>query len=189
MSKERVIIGLDASSSEIGICIWSLDNSKILQLTHKTLGEKESVVLKGDKFKQLMTDLHQEYDIVQVGIEEAFVAMYGMSSSAHTTALLNQVNAIYQYIIHSMGIKVSVITPHMARKLSFPNVKLMSKSKCGMSEKEQIFVHVCQEIGETYFPTKVMTRGKNKGEVRFEDWCTDMSDAYVICKAIRKNYE
>lgn len=58
-----------------------------------------------------------------------------------------------------------------------------------MSEKEQIFVHVCQEIGETYFPTKVMTRGKNKGEVRFEDWCTDMSDAYVICKAIRKNYE
>lgn len=78
MSKERVIIGLDASSSEIGICIWSLDKSKILQLTHKTLGEKESVVLKGDKFKQLMTDLSQEYDIVQVGIEEAFVAMFNI---------------------------------------------------------------------------------------------------------------
>jgi len=189
MSKERVIIGLDASSSEIGICIWSLDKSEILELSHKTLAEKESVVLKGDKFKELMIELSQQYDIVQVALESAFTAMYGMSSSAHTTALLNQVNAIYQYVVHSMGIKVSIITPHVARKLSFPNVKLMSKKKCGMSEKEQIFVHVCEEIGEKYFPTKTMTRGKNKGEVRFEEWCTDMSDAYVICKAIRKNYE
>jgi hypothetical protein len=110
--------------------------------------------------------------------------MYGTTSDAHTIALLNQVNALYRYICHQKGLQVNTLSVSESRSFCFPTYSFQTRKKSGgKSHKEQAFELVRKEIGDDYFPTKIMSRGKNKGEVRFIDTCYDMSDSYILTKA------
>lgn len=181
--KNGILLGLDASSSEIGICLWDKDKNCLVDVTHITLKESD-ILKKGDEFKNFLIALIKKHPTInEIAIEQAYVAVYGASSSsAYTTALLNQVNAIYRYICYQQGLTVSTITVSDSRKFAYPKVKLQSKTKAGISQKEQIFTHVMEEFGDKLFPTKVISKGKRKGLTVFEDFCLDMSDSIVVAK-------
>lgn len=174
------LLALDASSTEIGIAVFDLETKELKTLSHFTHKKENSLLEKGKDFKKLLEGILLVNNITQVVIEAPFVAMYGGASSAHTTALLNQVNAMYQWICYDKGLKVDIITPQEARRFALPGVKFKHKKSCGLSEKEQTFVFVVEKLGESYFPKKVMKSGKRKGEEVFEDYSLDMSDAYVV---------
>lgn len=178
------LLALDASSSEIGIAIFDIETKELVSggmgLSHFTHKKENSLLEKGKAFKTVLEGILLVNNIKQVAIEAPFVAMYGGASSAHTTALLNQVNAMYQWICYEKGLEVHLITPQEARKFALPGIRLRSKKNCGLSEKEQTFVLVVEKLGEDLFPKKTMTRGPRKGEEVFEDFALDMSDAYVV---------
>ena len=43
---------------------------------------------------------------------------------------------------------------------------------------------VASDVDNYDWPTKIVTRGKRKGETVFEASCYDVADAYVMAKAI-----
>jgi hypothetical protein len=53
------------------------------------------------------------------------------------------------------------------------------KKNTGIKQKEQMFMYVLAELGENYFPTRIVSKGKNKGETVYEPWSYDMSDSYI----------
>jgi len=182
--KTGTLLSLDASTKEIGYCLWGKNKKELLDMSHFTHNEEHSLIEKGVAFENLISSIISEYPYLnEMVIEEPFQAMYGKSSSAHTTAVLNQVNAIYQYICFKAGLEVSTITVSQSRKGCFPGVKIRSLAKSvGKKEKEVCFELVRKILGDDMFPTKVLKSGKRKGLKVFEDFAGDMSDSYIVGK-------
>lgn len=179
------LLGLDASSKQIGFCVYDKDEKIINELNCYSIIAEKDILLKAEEFEIWLLKLLAKWPgINEIVIEESFQAMYGTTSDAHTIALLNQVNALYRYICHQKGLKVNTLSVSESRGFCFPTYSFQSRKKSGgKSHKQQAFELVLKELGSDYFPTKVMSRGKNKGEVRFEETCYDMSDSYILAKA------
>jgi Holliday junction resolvasome RuvABC endonuclease subunit len=183
MNKEGCLLGLDASSSKIGYCIWDKKEDKIIKLGFYVLKNRESILTIADEFEKFIEEIKQEFSLNEMVIEEAFQALFGGRSSSHTTTLLNQVNALYQYICYKKGLKVNTITVHKARKFALQGKKLLTKQKSGKSQKEQVFDMVVGiELDKSLFPIKEITKGTRKGEMVYEDGASDMVDAYIVTK-------
>lgn len=178
----ELLLSLDASSSQIGYTIWDVSKSEMITIDHCTLPKSLSLLEKANWVKhKFIHDLVQKYPAIRtVVIERAFVAMFGTTTNANTVATLNQFNFAIQYICYQEGWEVHTISPSDARKFAYPG---QSFGRVKQTIKQKIFALVRQEIGDSYFPQKTITRGKNAGDVRYEDWCLDMSDAYVVGKA------
>lgn len=180
METKEFLLALDCSSVELGYSIWNIETKELISLGHYTFQEGK-LLEKGTQYENFLRDLMNKFHITEMVIEECYEAMFGGMSSSHTIAVLNQHNAMIQWITYSLGIEVNNITVAKSRKSAFPNVVLRPKKfSGGLSHKEIIFNAVLEKIGPEHFPTKLVTRGKNKGEVVFESWCLDISDSYVI---------
>lgn len=175
------LLSLDASTKEIGVAVFEKKTKNLLLLDHFTHDPSKSILEKADDFDIYLRGVVATYNIDEVVIEQAFTAMYGGSSSAHTTAILNQMNALYQYVAYRQSLKVHTIGVARCRKSAFPSIKLKAKKLAGgKNHKQQMFEVVIKELGESLFPTKTITKGKRKDQVVFEDFALDMSDAYVV---------
>ena len=64
------------------------------------------------------------------------------------------------------------------------NLSIKIDRKSEKSTKEQIFEWVKKEI-KFEWPKKTLKSGPNKGLVKDDESCYDMSDAYVICRALK----
>ena len=84
--KQEYILGLDASSSEIGTSIFKKDTGELISLSHLTL-ESSTLLERGVEFKGRIEELVKNYNIIDACIEAPFVAMFGTGSSASTTAI------------------------------------------------------------------------------------------------------
>jgi hypothetical protein len=181
----RTLLALDASTKEIGYTIWNVDTKELVSMNHFTHNTNHTLLEKAQAFEllvKMLVDLHPT--LSEMVIEESFQAMYGGASSAHTTAVLNQVNALYQYICYKSGLKVTTLSVSECRRLAFPGIKIKSLATLMKAkEKDVVFGLVRKELGEERFPTKTISKGKNKGKVVFEDYAADMADAYVVGKA------
>lgn len=179
--EEKYLLALDASSKEIGYSIFCKNTKTLIEINHFTQDVDHSLIEKAEAFEGLLKKLIEKYpQIDEMIIEESMMAVFGGASSAHTTTVLNQINILYRYVAYKKGLKVSTITVAESRKFMFPGVKLRTVAKLkGLKEKELCFLLLVEKIGDKLFPTKVMTRGKNKGETVFEDYAGDMADSYI----------
>jgi len=180
----KKLLALDASTTEVGYSIFNKETGELIELNHWTV-PKGTLLEKMVEFENWLTKtmLIKYPEIDKVVIEESFTAMFGGKSSAKTTALLNQANFGYQLICHKLGLEPETITVNESRKYAFPTAVMKRGAAAnGMKQKEQMFMYVLAELGEEYFPTKTISRGKRKGEVVFEDFSYDMSDSYVVGK-------
>lgn len=183
--KKGFLLGLDASSKIIGFCVFDKEKEVINELNSYSIKVERDILLKAQEFEIWLESLLVKWPkINEIVIEESFQAMYGTTSDAHTIALLNQVNALYRYICYQKGLKVNTLSVSAARGFCFPTYSFQNKKKSGgKNHKQQAFGLVLKEIGDIYFPIKIISRGKNKGEVRFEETCYDMSDSYILVRA------
>ncbi len=179
----KKLLALDISTSEAGYSIWNKETYEMVELWHWTIPSNLSLLDKVLAFetwlKNEMLIKHPEID--EVVVEESFTAMFGGQSSSKITTMLNQANFGYRLLAHKLGLKTDTITVTESRKYAFPTavIKRGVEAK-GMKQKEQMFVYVLAELGESYFPTKVISKGKRKGEVVYEDFCLDVSDSYIV---------
>tara|TARA_B100001121_G_C18325925_1_gene450978 strand:- start:134 stop:589 length:456 start_codon:yes stop_codon:yes gene_type:complete len=121
-----------------------------------------------------------EIDIKYIYVEDTLQSFSRGLSSARTLMQLSRFNGIVSNIAFRMTkIKPVFINVNTARKTL--GIKIDKNSN--KDKKEQIMDWVDGDLGGYNWPTKIISRGPNKGHVKYEKFCYDIADAYVICKA------
>jgi hypothetical protein len=189
MTKESDVsytIGLDISTSIIGICIFK--NKAFEKLIHVDLTKEKCMFQKAkifetEFFENVLRAIDKTFitnKIDQIYIEDTLQSFARGLSSARTLMQLSRFNGIVSNIVFRMTrIKPVFINVNTARKSL--DIKLDKNSV--KSKKEQIVEWVNEDLCGYNWSTKIISRGKNKGLVKFENFCYDIADAYVICKA------
>lgn len=132
MENERIILGLDVSTTTIGICLMVCkdDNYEILKLTHISpkvptkIKGIESLCLKKNIFETEFLNDYKNYGITDVVIEEPLLG----SNNVNTIAVLLKFNGmISDSIYRTLGIVPKYISSYDARKYSFPELLSIRK--------------------------------------------------------------
>lgn len=178
-------IGLDISTAIVGLCFLDI-NYNLVDLQAINLKKTKCIFQKSLIVKERLIELRSNYNIledVEISIEEAFQSFSKGFSSAKTLSQLNRFNGIVSYLVYDIFNKnPEYINVNSARK----NLGIKIDRKSDKSTKEQIFEWVKSEI-KFLWPTKTLKSGPNKGLVKNDESCYDMSDAYVICRALKYN--
>jgi hypothetical protein len=180
--KNEYILGFDISTSIIGICVFK--NKELYKLEYIDFRKLENLFEKSDLFKEkfqlIYNDIKDDILTIKIFIEDIMQSFSQGMSSAKTILQLAKFNGITSNIIYNIsGFIPEYINVNSARKLL--NIKIDKNLK--KDKKEQILEWVSNEIPEFKWPEKLINRGVNKGSVKYEQYCYDMADAYVICKA------
>jgi hypothetical protein len=181
--KKVKYIGLDISTSIIGVCFLD-NNNDLIELESINLKKIKCIFEKSKMTKLAFENYLNKYTLeenVTIFIEEAFQSFAAGFSSAKTLSQLNKFNGIVSYlsnqVFNSLPLYINV---NSARKSL--NIKI--EKKADLSTKEQVFQWVRSDLKDSIkWPEKILKSGPNKGLVKFDESCYDMSDAYVICKA------
>lgn len=201
----KIAMGLDVSTSTIGVCIVLDDGSdygKILELTHispkipSKIKGIESLFIKKKIFEEFIVKF-KDFGIDEVVIEEPLLR----SNNVHTVGTLLRFNGMISDCVYNiLGIVPHYISSYDARKYSFPT--LMSIRKYGKDEKQYDYKKIKKEIQQCKmvlfgdYPwtidKKTVIQGNvselfpdvpwiynKKGELKKENF--DASDAYVAC--------
>lgn len=174
-----ISLGLDISTSIIGICLF--EKKDFLEFYYLDLTKTKCVFEKSKKFESLILEIYKKYKFNKVYIEDTLQSFSRGLSSAKTLMTLAKFNGIVSYITHNIsGLIPDYINVNTARKTL--GIKIDKNSS--IDKKEQVLLWVDSDLEKKFdWPKKTISRGKNIGVVKFEKFCYDMSDAYVICKA------
>lgn len=173
-------IGLDISTSIIGVSY--LDNmGNLVDLQNINLKKINCIFEKSNYVEGYFDNVIKHFDFeeeVKIFIEEPFQSFSKGFSSAKTISQLNKINGIVSYLAFiKFNSKPIYINVNSARKSL--QIKIDKKQK---NTKEQVLDWVKTQI-KFDWPEKIISRGVNKGVVKLEESCYDMSDAYVISRA------
>ena len=184
MDKQEYSIGLDISTSIVGMSLFL--NNKLIKLRHVDLTKTKCMLDKANKFEidfvmKILKDINDnDINISKIYIEDTLQSFSRGLSSAKTLMQLSRFNGIVSNIVFRITrIKPVFINVNTARKLL--GIKIDKNSD--KDKKEQIMEWVDSDLGGYNWPTKIISRGPNKGRVKYEKFCYDIADAYVICKA------
>jgi hypothetical protein len=195
---KKVVIGLDISSSVVGVCAIVCDESYIenkkkplflgwINLKNlNNLWEKSRFVeekLKEIKFKieDEIIRLHSQEVCFRVGFEEPLQRLSGGNapSSAGTITMLARFNGMVGLIASQVfeddapdGFSV-----HDARKGA--GIILRRGKGVKTPQKEQVFEAACRTLGKDW----LVYRTKRDGEKVVRDECMDATDAWVVALA------
>lgn len=202
-NNKRIILGLDISTTTIGICLLEDDGSeygKIIELTHinpkvsSKIKGIEQLFLKKKIFEEFLVK-YKDFGIDNVVIEEPLLR----SNNVNTVSTLLRFNGMVSDCIYdTLGIVPQYISSYDAREYSFP--ELMSIRKYGKDEKQYPYSKIKKEIRDCKlvlfggYPwtidKKTVLQGKvaeifsdiewlydKKGELKKENF--DACDAYV----------
>ena len=169
-----MILGLDISTSCIGICL--LDDVSIILLDYIDLSKNKTFWLKSDAFRNKLSNIqHQFGKINTLAIEEPLLGFQKGMSSAATITTLMKFNGMASLIARDLyNVEPVYISAASARKLC--GIKLYKTSVAGMTHKEQVFNYM-REHDLSQIQWKFKKTGKPV------DSSKDMCDAYVIAKA------
>ena len=183
-NKQEYSIGLDISTSIIGMSLFL--GNKLVKLMHVDLTKTKCMFDKASKFEEefkqkILTDIEgKDLNIRHIYIEDTLQSFSRGLSSARTLMQLSRFNGIVSNISFRITrIKPVFINVNTARKLL--GIKIDKNSD--KDKKEQVMDWVGADLGGYDWPTKIISRGPNKGHVKYEKFCYDIADAYVICKA------
>lgn len=175
---KKVILGLDVSTTTIGICLMSYEDnvSKILKLTHispkipKKIKGIESLCLKKNIFENECLSQYKDYGITDVVIEEPLLG----SNNINTVGTLLRFNGmISDSVYRLLGIVPEYISSYDARKYSFP---------------ELLAVRIFNKKGERYKTKEFKNAIKNNNVVLFGNYKFDIGKKDVILWFMSNKY-
>tara|TARA_R110002126_G_scaffold141747_6_gene286880 strand:- start:226 stop:795 length:570 start_codon:yes stop_codon:yes gene_type:complete len=179
--KEKMILGLDISTSTIGWSVLPLEGfSPVLGFI--PLSKLENLYSKASRFKEVLLELSEKYDIQEVFIEEDLKRFRRGFSSASTLQMLSRFNGMSSLIVYqTLDLTPTLVNVNKARKMIGVNIDRKDKTK---PTKDKVFEWVVKDLGSSViWPTKVLKSGPRKGLEILITECGDMSDGYVISKA------
>ena len=187
--KKIKYLGLDISTSIVGICLLDSDKD-LVDLCSINLKKIKCIFSKSSTVRDEFTKIKNKYSFTEdfkISIEESFQSFSKGFSSAKTLSQLNRFNGIVSYLSADI---FSVIPTYINVNSARKNLEIKINKKLELSTKEQVFQWVKNNLKDNFdWPMKTLKSGPNKGLVKFDESCYDMSDAYVICKALIYNEE
>lgn len=169
-----VILGLDISTSCVGVCLLNDDGTKRL-LDGIEFRGCDTLFEKADVVAAYFTNLRAQSPLLdRIVVEEALLGFRAGMSSATTITTLIRFNGIVSFITREMWGRVpEYLSAAHARKLC--GIKLQRTGIAG-PQKEQVFRYFADHDLQGYpWPIK-----KNGKEI---EWSRDATDAYCIAKA------
>ena len=169
-------LGLDISTSCTGITI--LNSAGVLEeLTYISTNKEKSLFCKAKMIKNKLLEISSVWKISEVFVEENLQSFSTGMSSARTLLQLARINGIVSFCCYEIfGLEPIFLNVNSVRK----QCQMPIDRKSGVKIKEQVFQWVKQQLPTFEWPTKVLSRGPTKGNVKLMECCYDMSDSYVI---------
>ncbi len=171
---KKVALGLDISTSKIGLCImdykFNLLETTLIKLNTKQDLEDRCVQLEQfiSKFNYLDKITEDGYLIKDVYVESAFIAFSGGKTSAVTMSKLQRFNGMVCFMLRKMfGFNPVLLSPAKARGL------VHLKIKRGENTKQKVIEHV-----EKTFPNEFKYELTRHGNPK--PGTDDRADAIVI---------
>jgi len=179
----QVDVGLDISTSNIGVCVLDSHTGDLVRKGYikLTSNKFEDIYDKAEYVKKVFESfLENDQEAKRVFVEESHMKFTPGFSSAKTLFSLATFNGIVCYLAHQTfkqkPIKIGVRTARSKLKIK---VDFSDKTT---SNKEKVFVLV-RALNPTFdWETKVATSGANKGQTVYTQQNYDMADAWVICR-------
>ena len=169
-------LGLDISTSCTGITILNSDGL-LEELTYVSTNKEKSLFSKAKMIKNKLLEISSKWDISEVFVEENLQSFSTGMSSAKTLLQLARINGIVSFSCFEIfELEPQFLNVNSVRK----QCQMPIDRKSGVKIKEQVFQWVKQQLPTFEWPTKILSRGPNKGCVKLLDCCYDMSDSYVI---------
>ena len=170
MSTERIVLGLDISSSITGFALVDGDTKDLLLCDHIDLRKKKCVFEKAQHVEDYLTQIKTSAKITHIYIEQPFTFFNSGGSSAKTMAILQKFNGIVSWLCWDLfNIKPIYIGATQARKTYGVKVPRGKKAKLVVLE------HVLKT--EETFSIEYTRHNNPKAE------SYDRADAIVIAKA------
>jgi hypothetical protein len=171
------VLGLDVSTSIVGITVLDKDDGSICELAHIDLRKGRDLFEKGTWVEAELRNLVGRHpDIDALYIEDAAKKFTSGRSSATVIATLMRFNGIASFVAYNVFKLAPIyVAPTTARRLC--GLKMQQSKKCGKSHKQQTFDMIMEsDLSHITWPTK--QRSEN-----IVDWAYDTVDSYVIAKA------
>ena len=176
------VLGLDVSTSNVGICLMDSEASqdvRSLLAMAIPMSKIKGLYAKSCAIQSVLHDINQHHDVDLIVIEESLQAFRSKMSSAKTISTLNRFNGIVSFISRSIfNVPVCLGNVISVRK----SVGLTIDKKSDLNTKEQVLCWVKQraEMQSFNWPTKILKSGPRKGEKIDEPFCFDIADAFVM---------
>lgn len=173
MTSDGLILGLDVSTSCVGVCLLDKSGNLVL-LDNVDLTKIKSFNEKCDAVEASLS--RHAGRVEKFYIEECAKAFRPGHSSANTLTTLSRFNGAVSCICHRLfGGDENLVNPVIARKAAGIAINYKDKSK---TTKEKIYESVSSKIQFDWPLTKT---GNTKPQ------CYDMADAYVVAVFGLKN--
>ena len=169
--ENRIIMGLDISTTCIGVCILEDDGSdygKVLELTHvspkipRKIKGMKALFLKKQIFKEAFLKKWMKFGIDKVIIEAPLLS----SNNVNTVATLLQFNGMISECVYDiLGVVPDYITSYDARKYAFPSLSDIRK---------------VNRNGEPYDNKKILNAIKKSKVVLFAGFPFDIDKKLIL---------
>jgi hypothetical protein len=179
-----IVLGLDISTANIGICTVDSESLELLSAHGLPMSKIKGLYLKAAAFEEKLREVIKELAAQNscpdaIVIEQSLQAFRRNMSSAGTIAKLNRFNGMASYIARTV-VDVPVQMGNVVSVRKQLGLKLDRKSPLGT--KDQVLNWVSRQNPMLNFdwPTKILKGGPSKGQMRIEDYCYDIADAFVM---------
>lgn len=180
------LLAFDLSTTVAGYSILDVLTQELIYIDYYKFKE-ENLVDRANELVNLLESIinNEKYNITEIGLEENLKSFRAGGTNASAMLNTSKINFCFQYLIKFIYkkslIEVNVMT---ARGACFPGFHIIARTQKGVKQKEIAFKMALKELGTEIFPKKIMKSGLNKGKEVFIDEASDMSDSWVIGKAI-----
>jgi len=129
-----MILGIDISTSKIGISIIDYNENLILSELIK-MKSSDSLEVRAKIFNKKMIEIRGNYEIKHIFIEQPFMAFSGGKTTAVTMAKLQRFNGMCCYAVYDLyGFSASLIQANKARGLVELKIKRGDNTKLKVIE-------------------------------------------------------
>lgn len=177
-SLQKVDIGLDISTSCIGLCVLEHNTGKLVSLINYRYG---GVAFDDifDKVEHFSRTWHPDlkWNVKRVFVEDIAKKFSVGVSSANTIVILAKMNAMISYQMYlKTGLKPIYVNVRSARAIL--NIKIDTKNKT-KTTKEKVFEIVLARNPTFPWVQHLAKAGKGKGTMVYDGCNEDMADAFV----------
>lgn len=181
--KIEVDIGLDVSTSVIGVCVLEHKTGKMLSIYPVKLNKAalEDLWDKTTAFeKTLKQNTQANWTVKRIFVEDVAKKFSSGFSSAQTIVTLAKMNALACWIAYGVfGVKPTFINVRTARAALGIKIDTKDKTK---TTKEKVFEKVLTLQPSFPWLQHTAKTGKHKDALVYDTCNQDMGDAWVACR-------
>lgn len=183
-SSEKIDIGLDISTSVIGVCLLESDSGQLISLSNIKLNSTKfkSLWEKADHADVILRDLKNKTDrtVYRIFVEASAKGFSPGFSSADTLFTLAKFNGIVSYIARNV-FSAELIDVNVSSARKQLGIKIDRNNKT-LSTKEKVRMQVLQLYPDLPIKKHIAKTGKSKGKEVVDKECEDEIDSFVIAR-------